>query len=945
MKKVSFRKSALFFLTLSAWYLYALPAPNIFYIGTSLAHVFIGVVAAFLFAWAGYRSVRARDLTSTAGWSLIVLGAVTAFVLIFIGATRPHKAWLYAHIAFSVAGVLVLIVRWLATRWPQRIFAVVSAALGLVLLTGALAGLGYYTRVVRWNNANRIHNPNDSPVSMDAEGGGPNGRFFPSSSQTRDGKLIPAKYFMESKACERCHKDIYDQWNSSAHHRSSFNNQWYRKSIEYMQDVVGTKPSKWCGGCHDPAVLYSGLMDTPIKQIVNRPEAHAGLGCLMCHSIVQVNSTMGQGDFILEYPKMHELAASKNPVVQWLHDASVYLNPEPHRRAFLKPFMTQQPADFCSSCHKVHLDVPVNHYRWVRGFNDYDNWQASGVSGMGARSFYYPPKSMRCVDCHMPLIPSKDDGNRDGFIRSHRFPGANTALPTAYEDQKQLDVVRNFLKSGIVSVDIFAVSPEKQNAKGSASSVPGELSTNFAVGEEAESNVPVADESQSAASTITAPLDRVLPALPRGGTERVDVVVRTRKVGHFFPGGTVDAFDVWVEFKATDENGRVLFWSGKVDDDGRGPVDREAHFYKSLTIDAHGNAINKRNAWAGRALVYVRLIPPGAADTVHYRLRIPPDAGKFVKLEAKVNYRKFSWYNTQFSYAGQSAPPSPAMSPDYDDRPMTYRVDPKMISGKVKDIPVLPITVIAQQDLTLPIGPAKSAPAPLEKLQSDDWERWNDYGIGLFLQGDLKGAIDAFSNVARLDPKKPDGYVNMARAYIQEGENSQAKDVLNKAFALAPNLARTHYFYSRVLRAEGDYKGAIEHLKIAAAQYPRDRVVRDDLGRLYFLERKYNEAVAEFNAVLDIDPEDLQAQYNLMLCYNGLGQPEQAHEHQLRYLRFKADEAAQALTGPYRQAHPNANRERQPIHEHDGIDLSEKPRARTEKKALLRTPPVHQGMQ
>jgi hypothetical protein len=107
---------------------------------------------------------------------------------------------------------------------------------------------------------------------MDGEGDGPQGLFFPSSAQVYGTKKIPSKYFMESDSCKRCHEDIYNQWFSSAHHFSSFNNQWYRKSIEYMQDVVGTKPSKWCGGCHDPAVLYSGLMDTPIKEIVHRPE-------------------------------------------------------------------------------------------------------------------------------------------------------------------------------------------------------------------------------------------------------------------------------------------------------------------------------------------------------------------------------------------------------------------------------------------------------------------------------------------------------------------------------------------------------------------------------------------------------------------------------------------------------------------------------------------------
>ena len=100
-----------------------------------------------------------------------------------------------------------------------------------------------------------------------------------------------------------------------------------------------------------------------------------------------------------------------------------YLNPEPHRRTFLKPFMRQDSAEFCATCHKVHLDQPVNHYRWLRGFNEYDNWQASGVSGQGARSFYYPAKSATCADCHMPLVASHDPGNRDGMVHSHRFAG------------------------------------------------------------------------------------------------------------------------------------------------------------------------------------------------------------------------------------------------------------------------------------------------------------------------------------------------------------------------------------------------------------------------------------------------------------------------------------------------------------------------------------------
>ena len=125
-----------------------------------------------------------------------------------------------------------------------------------------------------------------------------------------------------------------------------------------------------------------------------------------------------------------------------------------------------------------------------------------------------------------------------------------------------------------------------------------------------------------------------------GSTVRIDAVVRTRKIGHFFPAGTVDAFDVWLEFKATDAG--VACWHGAaVEDNGRGPVEKGAHFYRSLQLDGEGNPINKRNAWQTRSVFYVRLIPPGAADTVHFRSPIPKDVEGPITLETKLNYRKF----------------------------------------------------------------------------------------------------------------------------------------------------------------------------------------------------------------------------------------------------------------------------------------------------------------
>jgi tetratricopeptide (TPR) repeat protein len=903
-------------LFISAVYLYAFPQPNVFYAAVVLLHAVVGVITAALLVASLYRLLRETSTISRLGWILIGAGAIAGLILIKTGTPRSEWNLLYLHILLSWAGTGILFSA--SSAWlPAK--PAVRCAVSLLVLAGL--GFGAYNlRESRWQNHARIENPSMPPASMNGEGDGPTGPFFPSSAQVYGEEKIPSKFFMESDSCKRCHQDIYQQWFSSAHHFSSFNNQWYRKSIEYMQDTIGTRPSKWCGGCHDPAVLYSGLMDTPIKQIVHLPESQAGLGCMMCHSIAHVKSTMGQGDFYLEYPKLHELAATTNPVVRWAHDFLVKLNPEPHRRVFLKPFMRTQTAEFCSSCHKVHLDVPVNHYRWIRGFNEYDNWQASGVSGQGARSFYYPPKPAQCADCHMPLIRSSDQGNVNGFVHSHRFPGANTALPTANEDSEQLKVTEDFLKNKILTVDIFALSPAREVKEGAVSQ--SEISTNFAVGEEAETRISPSAEGE--ALPVTAPLNRVQPVVRRGDTVRVDVVVRTKKIGHFFPGGTVDAYDTWLELKGTDEKGQTLFWSGMVEDNGKGPVEKGAHFYRSLQVDAHDHPINKRNAWGTRAVVYVHLIPPSAADTVHYRLHIPESLGDKITLHARLCYRKFAWWNTQFSFAGRADPNQryPEVTPDFDDTKFVFTASLKGVSAKEERIPDLPIIALAEDEVTLTVAP-RNAPWPQPKvaLQKEDWERWNDYGIGLLLQGDLKSAQAAFQKVTEIDPNNPDGWVNIGRAAVQEGDMNRARMVLEKALELSPDLPRAHFFYAKVLRNDGRYNEAAGHLRKVLLQYPRDRVVLNDLGRILFLERKYTDAVEVLQSVLAIDPEDLQAHYNLMLCYNGLGDEKRAHEHQIRYLRFKADEASEAITGPYRQLNPEDNNERQAIHEHVSVSL------------------------
>jgi tetratricopeptide (TPR) repeat protein len=909
-------------LLINSAYLWAFAEPSFFYFSNVALHVLLGIVLTIAVVTSSIARRPASSMLLRVGVALTGAGILAGLLVTLTGTTAPYRRARDVHVLLAAGGSMVLAfaaaVRARQSAAPAvRRLAPLCPAAALALVAAAVAGRAADDRQQRQY---RIDNPTRVPVSMDEEGRGPRGPFFPSSANTNTGSVIPANFFMTSAACGRCHQDIYAQWSSSAHHFSSFNNQWYRKSIEYMQDVVGTRPSKWCAGCHDHAVFFNGRFDRPIKEQIETPEAQAGLACTSCHSVVHVNSSMGQGDFVIEYPPLHDLAASERPLARRIHDVLLYWDPEPHRRTFLKPFHRDQTAEFCSSCHKVHLDAPVNGYRWIRGFNEYDNWQASGVSGQGARSFYYPAVPQKCTDCHMPLVPSNDPAAKNGMVRSHRFPGANTALPFVNDDAVQLAEVQRFLRDGQISVDVFAIArggePSPALPAGGAHDEPSASST-FAVGEESM-NFGAAAGSSGAAVDVIAPLDKVQATVRRGDSVRVEVVVRTRKVGHFFPAGTVDAFDVWVELEAIDDRGRTLFHSGSVEGE-HGPVDPGAHFYRSLQLDAHGNVINKRNAWMTRSVAYVRLIPPGAADTIHYRFDVPPDAGNRIALRAKVNYRKFSWWNTQWAFAGIRDPrdPRPAVTPAFDDGRWLFSGDVSRVSGHVKGIPAIPITVMAQAEASLAVVP-RDAELPVNRppLDRSARERWNDYGIGLLLQGDLLGAATAFERVTEIDPEYADGWVNRARAAIQEGNMSVAEPLLRKALGIDGGLAKTHFFLGIVLKSLGRYGEALEHLRAAATAYPRDRVVRNQIGRVLFLQRRFDDAIVELRQVLAIDPEDLAAHYTLMLCYRGTRDLNAAEREESLYTRFKADESADFITGPFRLRSPDDNNERQSIHEH-----------------------------
>mgnify|MGYP002817454169 CR=1 FL=1 len=684
--------------------------------------------------------------------------------------------------------------------------------------------------------------------------------FEPSLARTASGNFIPAETLMMDQYCMECHPDAYEGWFHSAHRFSSFNNEPYLFSISETREVLmerdgNVQASRWCAGCHDLVPFFSGAFDDPNFDMRNHPTAKAGITCTACHAITHVNSPRGNADYTIEEPIHYPFAKSENRLLRFINRQMVKAKPAFHKKTFLKPL--HQTAEFCSTCHKVSLPFELTHYKeWLRGQNHYDNFLISGVSGGNAKSFYYPPKAeSNCNGCHMPLQASNDFGAR--------LFGEGTT-PSIHD---------HLFPGGNTGVPAIRGDDEAVKAQQAIleDSVRIDL---FGI-----------REGGTIDGLLRAPLRPLAPTLEPGRTYLLEVVLRTLTLGHLFTQGTTDSNQVWVEIEVRSKEG-IVGKSGGLDEDRR--VDPWSHFVNVYMLDRFGKRIDRRNAQDIFTPLYNNQIPPGAASVMHYRLQVPEDVTGPLTVSAKVNYRKFDTTYMQHVYG-----------PDFVNN--------------------LPITEMARDEVVLSVngqGPdSESSTIP-------EWQRWNDYGIGLLLKsgagsdkGQLRQAEQAFEKVEQ--GGRPDGPLNLARVYLQEGRVTEAVEALQRATHFDPPAPRwtLAWFNALVNKQNGLFDEAIRDFRsVLEDRYPeleergfdfsKDYQVLNELGLTYYAKSttvrsrpaEYQStlqlAVDTFAKTLALDPENETAHHNLGIIFALLGDEAKAQEHRALHERYRVDNNA-----------------------------------------------------
>ena len=699
--------------------------------------------------------------------------------------------------------------------------------------------------------------------------------FFPSLARTASGRFIAAQDLMRDDYCAGCHEDIHEQWQYSAHRFASFNNPAYRFSVRNTRQVAlerdgDVQAARFCAGCHDPVPLFSGAFDDPEFDDENHPTAQAGITCVACHAIEQINSQRGNADYSIGAPEHYPFAFSESETLRWVNRLLIKAKPAFHKRSFLKPM--HKSAEFCGTCHKVHLPQELNQYKWLRGQNHYDSFLLSGVSGHGVTSFYYPAKATTtCAQCHMPLERSTDlaagrnDDSGNTTIHNHQFPAANTALTTFFDLPAKATQAHVKMLEGALRVDIFAIR-----------------------------------QGSEIGSEVVAPLRPVVPVLLPGQTYVFDVVLRTLTVGHLFTEGTADSNEVWLDVTVRSGE-RVIGRSGARAADGT--VDPWSHFVNAYVVDRNGNRIDRRNAEDIFTKLYDHQIPPGAADVVHYKVTLPADLVDPIEIDVRLNYRKFDT-----SYM-------------------------RLFEGEEFVENDLPITTIASDRLALSLTENTLRPAP-SIAGWERWNDYGIGFLRKPDLRALKLAEEAFDKVRELG--RPEGHLHLARVLIREGRLDEAAQALRDAAQSGAYPWSVTWFAGLVDMQNGELDAAIEAFRSLVDtqfndarergfDFSYDYRLRNQLAQALFERAKLADssseerdwldlAVTEFMAALAVDPENLAAHYGLAQVYARQGETDKADRHRALHATYRPDDNAQdQAVQRARQQDPAANHASEPV--------------------------------
>lgn len=405
-----------------------------------------------------------------------------------------------------------------------------------------------------------------------------------------------------------CHQDIVKHYAHSNHFRSP-ESPHFKKIVALLARERGKQSARFCYACHAPQLAVAAYPEN-----IHDGDAQKGISCITCHTLSEAHLVpFGKPEkkgahepkgYTVDLNMAHLsmfMNADARRNLSPLNAYLIKLNPLGHGRVFMSSFLKSDA--FCLSCHQEHI----------------------------------PPKEKEdiirpnCRDCHMQLQKS--------FVRSplvkkaHYFAGANVITPRVLGDKESYSVIKSWL-TGYFKTQALDSYWELRQAAG---------------------------EPPQKATWLVMTMEPLNPPEP-GKKCRVKIFTSNPGIGHPFPTGVIDLYDVWMNFRVSDEDGNTLYQNGKP---AQKPFEKtDTHWLGGYFYDANGKPIIKHRIWEKKGAKR-RWVEPGKTIEDIFTFAIPSSVkgSRYIVVEAQWNYGRLNHDFSFWAYGkNMDFPPVPMVS-------------------------------------------------------------------------------------------------------------------------------------------------------------------------------------------------------------------------------------------------------------------------------------------
>jgi hypothetical protein len=331
---------------------------------------------------------------------------------------------------------------------------------------------------------------------------------------------------LDPDACRSCHQQHYAEWAQSMHAYAAKDPVFLAQNRQAQQETSGAL-GDFCIRCHAPMAVLTGASADGLN-LEELPQALSGVTCYFCHSVNEVTGTHNNALELASDGVMR--GGIRNPVPSTFHESTY---------SELLDGAKSRSAALCGACHDlVTPPPPLGHA--VQLERTFAEWSDSLFAPAHA---VHPESSLSCSACHMPTL-QRGGIARGGPARArhqHLFPAVDVALTP-------------FPSTGDPSIDDTAGNER-------------------AVRELLDGTVRV---------------DVCVQRLP-AETFAVEVTLDNVNAGHSFPSGSTHNRDLWVELRAFDDDGHMLYESGVAyDDSPAGERESDLWLLRDRILDESG---------------------------------------------------------------------------------------------------------------------------------------------------------------------------------------------------------------------------------------------------------------------------------------------------------------------------------------------------------------------